>query len=115
MLGVSRMTIYRRRIEYSLIQDPSTEISDAQLRIVLQAIKQDNREVMVMGIIRSMRYRVSREKFRQEIREIDPLPLLLDGGVGKHLDDLIVSAGLIHYGILVSWDVRFDKDFNSVP
>ena len=73
MLGVSRMTIYRRRIEYSLIQDPSTEISDAQLRIVLQAIKQDNREVMVMGIIRSMGYRVSREKFGQEIREIDPL------------------------------------------
>ena len=112
------MHIYRRRIEYSLIQDPSTEISDAQLRIVLQAIKQDNPElgeVMVLGIIRSMGYRVSREKIRQEIREIDPLPLLLDGGVGKHLDDLIVSAGLIHYGILVSWDVRFDKDFNSVP
>ena len=76
MLGVSRMTVYRRRVEYDLVHDPSATISDAQLKVVLREIKQENLElgeVMVLGRICAMGYKVNRERVRQEIRLMDPL------------------------------------------
>lgn len=76
MLGVSRMTIHRRRIEYSLTGDPRNVPTDGQLQAVVRQIKdgQPNMgEVMVMGCIRSMGYSVTRDRLRDVIRHIDPL------------------------------------------
>lgn len=76
MLGVSRMTIYRRRIEYDLVQDPRSIPTDVQLRTIIREIKHGQPElgeVMVMGRIRSMGYKVTRDRLRQAIRSIDPL------------------------------------------
>ena len=39
MLGVSRMTIYRRRVEYGLMGDPRTVPTDLQLRTILKEMK----------------------------------------------------------------------------
>lgn len=76
MLGVSRMTIYRRRVEYDLVQDPRSVPSDVQLRTILREIKHGQPElgeVLVMGRIRSMGYKVTRDRLRQAIRLMDPL------------------------------------------
>ena len=76
MLGVSRMTIYRRRVEFDLISEPENVPTDMQLLIVLREMKRshpDMGEVMCMGIIRSMGYKVTRERLRQAIRSLDPL------------------------------------------
>ena len=76
MLGVSRMTIYRRRVEYSLVEDPRVVPTDAQLCMAIkdiQAGQPEVGEVMMMGHIRSMGYKVTRERLRQEIRSSDPL------------------------------------------
>ena len=76
MLGVSRMTIYRRRVQYSLVEDPRIVPTDVQLRMAIreiQAGQPEVGEVMIMGNIRSMGYKVTRERIRQEIRNSDPL------------------------------------------
>ena len=80
MLGVSRMTIYRRRVEYSLVEDPRVVPTDAQLHTAIRDIQAGQPEVgqvMIMGHIRSMGYRVTRERLRQEIRSSDPLHSIL--------------------------------------
>ena len=80
MLGVSQMTIYRRRVEYSLIEDPRVVPTDAQLRVAIrniQAGQSEVGEVMIMGQIRSVGYKVTRERLRQEIRSSDPLHSVL--------------------------------------
>ena len=76
MLGVSRMTIYRRRVEYGLMGDPTTVPTDLQLRTILKEMKLGHPElgeVLVMGRLRGMGYKVTRERLRQTIRSIDPL------------------------------------------
>ena len=80
MLGVSRMTIYRRRVEYRLTEDPRIVPTDAQLHTVvsdIQAGQPEIGEVMIMGRIRSMGYKVSRQRLKQEIRNSDPLHVAL--------------------------------------
>ena len=76
MLGVSRNTIYRRRLEYDL-QDSRTEnISDEELRSVLVHMRKEFSamgEVMVWGRLQSMGFVVRRERLRRAIRELDPL------------------------------------------
>lgn len=44
---------------------------------MLRELKQELGEVMVMGRIRAMGYRVTRERIRREIRQIDPLHIAL--------------------------------------
>ena len=76
MLGVSRMTIYRRRVQYGLVQDPASVPTDIQLRTIVREIKHGQPElgeVMVMGRVRSMGYKVTRDRLRQAIRQMDPL------------------------------------------
>ncbi len=76
MLGVSRMTIYRRRVEYDLVHDPRSIPCDLQLRTILKEIKHDQPElgeVMIMGIIRAMGHKVTRHRLREAIRITDPL------------------------------------------
>ena len=79
-LGVSRMTIYRRRVEYRLTEEPMVVPTDLQLHTVvseIQAGQPEIGEVMIMGRIRAMGYKVSRQRLRQEIRNSDPLRVVL--------------------------------------
>ena len=76
MLGVSRMTIYRRRVAYGLTFEPDNVPTDVQLLTVLREIKLGHPElgeVLIMGRLRGMGYKVTRERLRQAIRSIDPL------------------------------------------
>ena len=79
ILGVSRMTIYRRRAEYGLIFDSSTsvsDVSDVDLAQILQDLRREMPEIgesMVWGRLRSMGLQVTRERVRQAIRRTDPL------------------------------------------
>ena len=68
MLGVSRMTIYRRRLQYGLMENPRNVFTEAQLHALVQEIKHGQPElgeVMIMGRIRSMGYS---DRLRQAIR-----------------------------------------------
>ena len=76
MLGVSRMTIYRRRVEYGLNSSTSGSMTDSELRIILNEIQRDQPalgETMIWGRFRSMGFHVTRSRLRQTIRESDPL------------------------------------------
>ena len=76
MLGVSRMTIYRRRVEYGLISSTSGSLTDGELRIVLNEIQRDQPvlgETMIWGRFRSMGFHITRSRLREAIRESDPL------------------------------------------
>lgn len=76
ILGVSRMTVYRRRREYGLLADPLDTIDDNNLDRVLRQMRADFPaigETMVQGNLRATGYRVSRERVRQSIRRTDPL------------------------------------------
>ncbi len=80
MLGVSRMTIYRRRVMYGLTRDPGIIPTDAQLRTLLREVKLGHPElgeVLAMGRLRGMGYKVTRERLRHAIRSIDPLCIAL--------------------------------------
>ena len=83
MLGVSRMTIYRRRREFL---EMGEAISDANLLHLLREMRATFPEmggVMVLGRLRVRGYRVSRDRVRRGIRETDPLNTALWGLTGR--------------------------------
>lgn len=76
IFGVSRNTVYRRRLEYGLHDTRMENITDAALRSVLLHIQREfpaMGEVMVWGRLQSMGFVVRRERLRRAIRELDPL------------------------------------------
>ena len=76
LLGVSRMTIYRRREQYGMLNDPQNTLSDRDLVMVIKHLRHEHPhigEVMVNGHLRSMGYKVPREKVRETIRATDPV------------------------------------------
>ena len=76
LLGVSRMTVYRRRQEYGLLRDPQSTLSDQDLTTVLRHLRSEHPyigETMVIGHLRAMGYHVPREKVRTAIRTTDPI------------------------------------------
>ena len=83
MLGVSRMTIYRRRREFL---EMGEAISDANLLHLLREMRPtfpEMGEVMVLGRLRARGYRVSRDRVRRGIRQTDPLNTALRGLTGR--------------------------------
>ena len=75
MLMISRMTLYRRRVEYGLIGS-CAPISDSELFDLVQQIVRDHPYVgqsFVWGVIRSQGYEVTRERVRRAIRQSDPI------------------------------------------
>ena len=57
ILGVSRMTIYQRMLEYGLNSSASGSLSDNELRVILDEIRRDQPtlgETMTWGRLRSM-------------------------------------------------------------
>ena len=76
LLGVSRMTIFRRRVEFQMVNE--TLVEDRELRTIISSIRQDMPNVgekMVLGRLRSMGYHVSRERVRHAIRATDPIKM----------------------------------------
>ena len=79
ILGVSRMTVYRRRQEFLMLESNdvrSDVISDGHLRQVVTVIRErmpNSGEALVAGRLRSMGYQVPRHRIREVLRAIDPL------------------------------------------
>ena len=70
---VSRMTIYRRRIEHQVTE---VQVSDAGLTSSVRQIVQQHPSVgqsFVWGVLRSQGYVVTRERVRRKMRQCDPL------------------------------------------
>lgn len=80
LLGVSRMTIYRRCREYGMLEDAVQTLSYAQLRVVLRDMRREHPnfgETMTMGYLRALGYRVSRATLRTCIHATDPIQTAL--------------------------------------
>ena len=77
LIGVSRMTIYRRRVEYGMMDETSRTLSDEALSEILRELRVELPELgetMVAGRLRSMGYRVPRQQLRERS---DPLNVAL--------------------------------------
>ena len=75
MLGVSRMTIYRRRMEYG-VTEAGANISDDDLKAIVRSVSSEQPaigETMLWGRIKSMGFRVTRSRLRFAIAQVDPL------------------------------------------
>ena len=76
MLMVSRMTVYRRRVEFGLLVEPQSSITDQELIRIVRHLSVQHPQVgqsFIWGRLRSLGYRVTRERVRQAIRICDPL------------------------------------------
>lgn len=80
MIGVSRMTIYRRHVEYGLMDEISRTLSDEALSGILRELRVELPELgetMAAGHLRSMGYRVPRQQLREGLQRSDPLNVTL--------------------------------------
>ena len=108
MMGVSRMTIYRRRRELNL-RSSLQSITDGELILTLQEIQHNYPtfgEAMVLGHLRSLGYRVSRDRVRRGIRAIDPISSALRGPRGitaRRPYSVPGPNSLWHIGIITSY------------
>ena len=76
LLGVSRMTVYRRRQGYGMVVEPSRSLNSEQLQTVLRELRLSNPclgEKMIIGRLRSMGYQISRFHVREYVRNADPI------------------------------------------
>ena len=76
LLGVSRMTLYRRRAEYDLLSDPSHLPDNDTLKDLIREIKREHPnlgQTMILGLIISQGYYVSRDRLREALKQADPL------------------------------------------
>ena len=71
--GISRMTIYRRRQKFEILDDATNIIDDTQFRLDLRKSSPHNGEVMVMGHLRSLSYNVPRARGCNAIRNADAI------------------------------------------
>ncbi len=83
LIGVSRMTIYRRRRDFGILENQRIEVSGEHLTGIIQQLRHDNPycgETMMMGHLRAMDVVVTRERVRSVIRRVDPLNSALRWG-----------------------------------
>ena len=77
ILGISRMTLYRRRREFGMLERPhQNSVSDTELLEIVRSLRTEMPDVgqsMVNGRLRSMGFIVSRERVRRCIQITDPL------------------------------------------
>ena len=76
ILGVSRMTVYRRRRELGMMTDELSPVSDEQLEWELAEMRRHHPqygETLAFGHLRSKGYRVTHSRLRQAIRTTDPI------------------------------------------
>lgn len=85
MLGVSRMTLYRRRVQFGMLQRGRTVRND-ELLMLLRTMRSEYPhmgEVMVLGRLRALGYSVCRERVRMAIRQTDPINTALRATIGQ--------------------------------
>ena len=102
IMGVSRMTIYRLRRELNMLGNLQS-ISDAELILTLREIRRNypaTGEVMVLGHLRSLGYRVNRDRVRRAMRTIDPIPRGLRGITARRPYSVPGPNSLWHIGML---------------
>ena len=76
LLGVSYMTLYRRRQDFGVSSNVGASISDQELRSVLDQLRRELPslgQTMVWGRLRAMGFEVTRIRVRQVMRESDPI------------------------------------------
>ena len=76
MLMVSWMTVYRRRVEHGLLIEPQSSITDQKLIRIGRHLSVQHPQVgqsFICGRLRSLGYRITRERVHQAIRICDPL------------------------------------------
>ena len=86
LLGVSRMTIFRRREEFGLINEPDRTLTDSELTNKVSEIKNtipDAGEKLIIGRLKSMGYSITRARVRDVLRSTDPINTALrwQGGI----------------------------------
>ena len=107
LLGVSRMTVYRRREEYGMLDEPVASISDSDLREKVLEIKKTLPEVgesIILGQLRSMGYKVTRWRVRDTLRSTDPVNVALrwpGGATARRQYSVPGPNSLWHIGIQV--------------
>ena len=85
ILGISRMTVYCRRQEFGMLDEPRTNVSDGELLVLVEDIRKNEPEcgeVIVIGELRSHGYRGARHRVRHAIQLSDPLNTPLWWGAG---------------------------------
>ena len=76
MLGVSRMTVYRRRQEFGLLSLPTATLTDAELLMTVHEMRSEilqAGERIVWGRLRAMGFNITRARVRHAVRSSDPL------------------------------------------
>ncbi len=80
--------VYRRRVEFELLDDSATTLSDDELNRIVKEIHSESPTlgvIMVCGRLRRMGYSVSRDRVRCSLRLSDPLSAAsrLMGGLSR--------------------------------
>ena len=106
MLGISRMTLYRRRVQFGMLQRGRT-IGYNELLVLLQQIRKEFPsigEVMVLGKLRALGYHVLRDQLRRGIRETDPINTALraiTGPISRRVYSVPGPNSLWHMGMFM--------------
>ena len=74
IIGVSRVTLYR---EYGMLDDPSELLTDDQLQQKLRQMRQVYPQFGESMDLRSLGFRVSRERLRNAVHVTDPINRVL--------------------------------------
>ena len=119
MLGISRMTLYRRRVEFGMARRFGTSISYDQLLFLLREMRSqypEMGEVMVLGRLRALGFYVSRDRLRRAIRETDPINTALrrtTGPVSRRVYSVPGPNSLWHIGTFSHISPILSKNYFS--
>lgn len=108
MLGISRMTLYRRRVNFGMLRRGQT-IRDDQLLHLCREMRLEfpnMGEVMVLGRLRALGYNVVRDRVRRAIHETDPLNTALratTGPLARRVYSVPGPNSLWHAGKFAFW------------
>ena len=105
LLGVSRMTIYRRRRDFNMLDSSrNANLADSQLRDLIRGWKHEMPmigETLILGRLHASGLYVQRQRVRQAIREVDPLNTALRAPHGlsrRHCYSVPAPNSLWHIG-----------------
>ena len=78
MIGMSRMTLHRRRLERDLDEEQNNysdieyEVLDVFVRLIIH-LSSNSGQVMIRGALQGQGVHVQRWRLRESVRRIDPL------------------------------------------
>ena len=102
ILGISRLTLYRRRRAYGLVFEGDIVPDDQLLKELLRLIKLNYPELgqtLLLGRLRAMGFRVTRSRLREMVRAQDPLntSLRLPGGLTSRMKYSVPGSNSLWY------------------